>query len=111
MKKGFIHLTLSLGSFIVSGYLINIFLGRFLGPSSYGVYGVLISLMGIINIIQTGGIPLATAKFIAEDDARRDSILKSSLILQLLITLLITISLFLLAKPLSLLFNDPKLTS
>ena len=31
--------------FMISGYLINLWLGKQLGPASYGIYGVIISLI------------------------------------------------------------------
>jgi stage V sporulation protein B len=101
-----LYLMLSSGIFMVSGYLINLWLGRELGPVSYGIYGVIISLMTAVNIIQTAGLPQATSKFIASGKHDSDDVLRASLLIQVVSTLVITIIYFLLAKPIALLLND-----
>src|SRR5579864_1093916 len=62
--------------------------------------------MTTINFTQTTGLPQAVAKFIAEDEKKTDSILKSGLVLQIISTLLISCLLFLLATPISKLLKD-----
>lgn len=55
-------------AFVASGYAIHIGLGRLLGPAEYGTYAVVISLMTMVNLILTTGIPQAVAKYVAYDD-------------------------------------------
>jgi stage V sporulation protein B len=109
IKNG-LFLTIASFIFMVSGYLINIWLGRLLGPAAYGVYGVIISLMTSVNIIQTAGLPQATSKFIASGKEDIQTVLKTSLILQIVSTLIITVVFFALAPLLAILLNDPSLT-
>jgi O-antigen/teichoic acid export membrane protein len=97
--------------FIISGYLINIWLGKQLGPAGYGIYGVIISLMTAINVIQASGLPQSTTKFIASGTRDSNEILKASLVLQIISTAFLTLLFFALAVPLSLLLNDSTLTS
>ena len=52
IRKGLIYLTISSGMFVVAGYIVNLWLGRYLGPVNYGIYGVVISLMTMVNIIK-----------------------------------------------------------
>jgi stage V sporulation protein B len=106
VKKGTIYITISSIVFIISGYLINVWLGRYLGPIDYGRYGVITALMSIINIIITSGLTQATSKFISEKPKDTDKILKSSLYLQFFITLGLTALSFFLSFPLSIIFND-----
>ncbi len=109
--KGTTYLTISTAIFMVSGYFLNIWLGRYLGPVNYGVYGVLISLMSFINITQTSGLTLTASKFIAENEEQSDAILLTALRLQVLYSVIITVSFFLLAQPISFLLHDATLVS
>ncbi len=72
--------------FMICGYIINVWLGRHLGPEVYGIYGILTLLMTTMNIMQVSGVPQAVSKFVAEDDNKADSILKTAFIIQLVIT-------------------------
>jgi stage V sporulation protein B len=114
MKKtslghGTIYITISSLVFLITGYLTNIWLGRYLGPASYGIYGVIIALMTAINLTQIAGLPQAVAKFIAEDERKADSVLKSGLILQIGSTLIASMVLLLFAVPLAKLLKDVSL--
>ncbi len=51
--------------FVLAGYILNVVLARFLGPGSYGAYGVVISLLTIVNLMQTQGVPQALSRSIA----------------------------------------------
>jgi O-antigen/teichoic acid export membrane protein len=66
--RGTIYLMAAQAAFVASGYAIHISLGRLLGPSEYGIYAVVISLMTMVNLILTTGIPQAVAKYVAHDD-------------------------------------------
>ncbi|MEK7570953.1 MAG: flippase [Patescibacteria group bacterium] len=110
LKKGTMYLTVASGIFIFVGYLTNILLGRFLGPVDYGNYGVIVSLISLVNIIQTSGLTQSVAKYIAQDEQLADEILKSAFTLQLVVTGVITILFFLLAPMLAALLNDESLT-
>ena len=37
---------------MASGYVVNVWLGRLLGPEDYGRFGVAISLLTILNVVQ-----------------------------------------------------------
>ncbi len=106
MKKGIIFSSLSTLIFIIVGYVINIWLGRRLGPESYGIYGVVITLLTTINLFQTAGLPQATSKFISSDGKKENEILRSSLVLQVISTAIITLLYFVLARPLALMLKD-----
>jgi stage V sporulation protein B len=107
--KGAIYLTASTLTFMVSGYLTNVWLGRYLGPKTYGVYGVLISLMTALNVMQIYGVPQAVSKFVAEKPKKAHSILNSGLKIQLVLTVFIGIAFFLSAPVFALVFKDSSL--
>lgn len=106
LKQGTLYLSSSSIIFMFSSYIINVWLGRSLGPVSYGIYGIVISLMTMVNLIQTSGLPQAVSKYIAQDETKVGPILKSGLNLQVISTAIITLVYFLLAKPIALILKD-----
>jgi stage V sporulation protein B len=104
--QGTIYITISTIVFVASSYLINIILGRLLGPAAYGIYGVVIALMTAINLTQTSGLPLAVAKFIADNEKSSDSVLKSALTLQFISTIIASVVFFVFARTLAAVLND-----
>ena len=80
MKKqnvthGTIYLMFAQAAFVASGYAIHIGLARLLGPSDYGIYAVVISLMTMVNLILTTGIPQAVSKYVAHEDGSAEDII------------------------------------
>ena len=66
------NLIFFISNFITGGlvFLFHFFIGRYLGPASYGIIGVILSIVYVFNVplttIQTG-IANFTAKFKAKD--------------------------------------------
>lgn len=110
MGRGTLYLTVSSLLFMISGYVIHVWLGQYLGPEAYGVYGVIIALMTALNMIHYVGVPQAVSKYIAADEDRSDAILRSGLILQTGSTLIIAVAYFATADVLAALLNDGSLT-
>jgi O-antigen/teichoic acid export membrane protein len=52
--------------FLASGMVVSIILARALGPATFGVYGVIISVLTWTQLLLNGGIPGATAKLLAQ---------------------------------------------
>lgn len=107
---GSLYLSLATFIFLISGYLINILLGRILGPAEYGIYGLIISLVTYINVIQTTGFTQTVSKFISEGKEDPDSILKSGMYLQLLTNSLFFILFFFFSDLIALLLKDQSLS-
>jgi len=53
--------------FLLCGYGVHIFLARRFGPSLYGNFGVVISILVWFELAVIRGLPTAIQKFIAED--------------------------------------------
>jgi len=73
MKKqnvthGTVYQILAQVAFVASGYAIHIGLARLLGPSEYGIYAVVISIMSMVTLILTTGIPQTVLKYVAYED-------------------------------------------
>src|SRR5262245_31574235 len=96
--------------FVVAGYIINVVLGRALGPLEYGLFGVVIGLMTVANALQTSGVPQALAKFAAEQRHSPADLLLTGGILQMVSSLVLAVALLVLAEPLALLLGDLSLT-
>jgi O-antigen/teichoic acid export membrane protein len=110
LGQGTLYLTIASLLFIASGYIIHVWLGQYLGPEAYGVYGVVIQVMTALNMVHYIGVPQAVSKYIAQDESRADAVLQSGLVLQVGSTLGIAVLFFLLAQPIARLLNDPGLT-
>ena len=59
VTRGTIYLMAAQAAFVASGYASHIGLGRLLGPSEYGIYAAVISLMTMANLVLVTGIPQA----------------------------------------------------
>jgi stage V sporulation protein B len=96
-------------AFMVSAYLTNVVLGRSLGPALYGTYGILTSLMTVVNLMQVSGVAQAESRFVAESGDNGDSVLWSSIKLQLILTVSAGVLFAMLAPWTGVWFHDPAL--
>jgi stage V sporulation protein B len=110
MGRGTLYLMVSNGVFALAGYLIHFGLGRYLGPVDYGIFGVVLSLMTIVNTFFTAGFPQSASKFIAEDNAKIAGIIKSTNRIILVFSALVFSLYFGLAGVIANWFNDSNLT-
>jgi O-antigen/teichoic acid export membrane protein len=69
-RRGTRQLLLARGVFFVAAYAISAMLARALGPTDYGIYGVILSQLLWLEMVVNAGIPAATAKLVA--DGRHD---------------------------------------
>lgn len=106
MIKGIIYNLFARGLFILSGYLIHISLGRYLGPKEYGIFGVILSFLDINQIFLADGIRQAISKFVAENPNNAWPILKSGLKIQATLALLIVSLYFILSNQIAILLGD-----
>lgn len=109
MSHGAIVSTAAAGVFIVSGYLVNVWLGRLLGPEDYGRFGVVISLVTILNIVQRTGIPQAVARSTAQAPESADGTLRRGVELQTALSLVLAAALALGATTIAHVLGDPRL--
>lgn len=58
--------------FRVGGYIYRFIMSRMLGPDGYGLLGLTIPFQGILQILSTGGLPPAIAKYVAQYEALDD---------------------------------------
>src|SRR5258708_36141549 len=108
--KGTFFLSIATIIFVLSGYIINILLARYLGPINYGTYGIIISFVGLVNIIQTTGITQAVSKHVAESKTDIDAVLKTGIILQSILNLLFFLFFFFFSEVIANFFHDYSLS-
>ena len=110
LRHGTIYLTAAQISFVLSGYATHIGLGRFLGPADYGIYAVVISLMTMVNLILSTGIPQAVSKYVAHQDGNELHVKKTAQNMQLTFSLVLFLIYYYFADQLAIMLNDPGLT-
>ncbi len=110
LRHGTIYLIAAQVSFVLSGYATHIGLGRFLGPADYGIYAVVISLMTMVNLILSTGIPQAVSKYVAHQDGNELHVKKTAQNMQLTFSLVLFLIYYYFADQLAIMLNDPGLT-
>lgn len=106
----FLSQVLTLGS----GFVLSLFIGRWLGPAYFGVYMLAITIYSIASLLAGIGIPTAVVKYIAESrdsPERMHSIATSSTINSVVIASVFATAVFLGAETMAGLFHMPDLSS
>lgn len=114
LAKSTLWLVVSEIIFNLSGYIIHAFVGRILGPSDYGRYGLVVTLTTMVIILIGNGIPTAMAKYISEVFETNPSMVlaikKKAVLLQSILIGSATLLFFLSAPLISRALGDPSLT-
>jgi len=110
LAKGATYLISSKIIFLISGYGVNIAAARILGPESYGIIGIIISLMTIMNLFFISGIPKAAAKYLSENKQWNKNIIKTAIKFQIIFLIVSFIIFLLLAPVLAHILGDHSLT-
>jgi len=84
VARGTIYLIMGQIAFLVSGYAIHLSLARYLGPETYGMYGLIISLLIWVELAVISGIPTAVKKYVAESNHLVTAIKKKAVSMQAL---------------------------
>jgi len=96
MIRGILLESMAKGVLIFSGFLLNIFLARKLGPSEYGIVGIITSILFFFELFLTNGIRQAVSKILSSYNVDENNLWKKSLIFQMILsTILIIIGILL----------------
>lgn len=109
VTKGAVYMVTAQMIAIISSYIIHFGLGRYLGPSMYGIYGVIMALVSMLTLILTSGLPQAVSKYIAEDNKKAYSIIKRTAKVQFMFSLVLFAIIFFGARVIANLLNDRSL--
>ena len=102
----------TLGAFLVFtgvSYSIHITLGRKLGPAEYGIFGIIISLITVIELFFFKGMRDTVTKYTSEFPQKARTIKHKSLRIQLVFALFLSGIYFLLSRHLAELLRDETL--
>src|SRR5436190_21656874 len=94
---GAISLSLAQAVVLLLGYVTHLWIGRVLGPASYGTYGIVLSIQTIFGIFLTLGVPAAVARYVAQNEDSAQPILKESLKVQTIFAIIMAIVAIILA--------------
>lgn len=108
-SHGAIVSTAAAGVFIASGYVVNVWLGRLLGPEDYGRFNIVVSLVTVLNIVQRTAIPQAVARSAAQGPESADGTLRRGVELQTAVSLALAAALALGATTIAGVLGDPQL--
>ncbi len=92
-----------------SNYVLHIGIARILGPESYGIFGVLMSLYLINDAVLNVGIPRSVSKFISEEYHKARLIIRNSFWAQFLLAVIFSAVFLILTKHLAWLLRDESL--
>ena len=107
--KGALYLAISQAVMLAAGYVIHVGVGRLLGPTSYGVFALSLSIITILSVALRSGFVAATSKFVAEKNSNAREVLARSLKMQILIGGAIFLALFVFAGAAAGLLGDATL--
>ncbi len=69
--------------YLICGYAIYVLIGRILGPSQYGIIGVVFSSLNFSHIFLKNGVPQATVKYIGGDKTSAYPVMSTAMRIQL----------------------------
>lgn len=85
MTRGIFQETLAKIILILSGFILNLFLARRLGPAEYGVVGIVTSFLFVFEIFLTNGLRQALSKIISSKEVNLRILWKKSFLIQMVL--------------------------
>jgi stage V sporulation protein B len=109
VRVGTMYLLVAQMTFLVSGYVMHIFLGRYLGPVEYGLFGVVLYAANISRAFVSAGIPMAVTRYISAKPEAAEAVYRTGFKAQFILSLAISLLVFAFAEPLARLLGDMQL--
>jgi len=104
--RGTVLLVLSKALFLVGSVLIHVFLGRTLGPSGYGQYGLAMSILLWFEVVVNSAIPWAVSKVISERKTLARPVFLQGMGFQMAFSMVVLAVFVVLAPTLARIFGD-----
>ncbi len=83
LARGTLYNIVSKLIYLICGYAIYVLVGRVLGPSQYGILGVVFATLNFPYIFLKNGVPQATAKYIGGDISIAYPVMSTAMRIQL----------------------------
>jgi len=109
MAKGTFYNLIAAAVFVLSSYTIHIMIARHMGPALYGVFGIVLSVLSVSDLVVRSGVGKAVSKYVAEGK-NQFGILKTGLRLQLSVSAVVTLAYFICASLIASMLGDKTLT-
>lgn len=110
MGKGFILLSFSSLVWMVSSFVIHLLTGRFLGPKSYGTFGIVYAIISTGYLVLGGGVKRAVTKYVSSFPDRSGDVRLAGFKVQFVISGIIALAMITLSGPLGVWLNDENIT-
>lgn len=94
----------------ITGYLIHLGVGRFLGPSGYGIYVVILEMLVILQLMLNSGVPVVASKLISEKNLEDEAVKRTSMKVQGVFAIILFVLYFFSADLIASLLNDSSLS-
>jgi len=101
-------LTLANATFLGSGYIIQVLLGKYLTPAEYGLFGVLIYIVNIMSTVFASGFMGGISRSIARHREAAHTILKNGIKIELVISGVMALIYAASAPLLEIVFHHPR---
>lgn len=75
--------------FIISGFILNVIFARYFGAEKYGDLAIILSMLTLLNVFITNGVPNSLSKYMSNENIRQKDLYKKSLLIQLLVVIVI----------------------
>ena len=111
MGKGTVYLIIAQTIFLGAGYAIHFGLGRILGPGEYGIFGVILSLLTVVEIFLIRGFRDAVSKYVSEFRDKANIIKNKGIKIELIFSTIAFCLYFYFAKDIAILLKDSSLTN
>ena len=111
MSRGILYSLIARGFFILGAYVIHVYAGRKLGPSVYGTFGVMLSILAISYLFLSNGIRQAVSRSIAVHPHNAKKIFHNGLFIQSISAVCIVFVISGFSGEIASFFRDASLTS
>jgi O-antigen/teichoic acid export membrane protein len=109
VRTGTAYLLVAQIIFFISAYAMHIFLGRYLGPVAYGLFGVVLYASTIVHTFVASGLPMAVSRYISAEPEKTEAIFQRGLQLQFCLAISISLVFFITAPWIAHLLGDDTL--
>jgi len=110
MGKDTLYMILAQALSIIAAAAVHIGMGRILGPEPYGEFGVIMSLLAVLEVFLARGIRDSVTKYTAEFPEKSAAIQRQGLLIGAIFGGIVFLLYGLMAKPIALAFHNANLT-
>ena len=111
MSRGILYSLIARGFFVLGAYVIHVYASRKLGPSVYGTFGVMLSILAISYLFLSNGIRQAVSRSIAVHPHNAKKIFHNGLFIQSISAVCIVFVISGFSGEIASFFRDASLTS